>query len=301
MRDHTLWKYILEEIFEDFLRFFYPNADEIFDFTRGFVFLDKELEDLFPANEANNVRYVDKLVKVWLKNGNEEWILIHIEVQGDYQKIFSERMFRYFYLIFNKHNVKITAWAIFTDTNKKFKPASFETSFLGTGVKYWFNTYKIFDQKDAELKNSDNPFAIVVLTVLLALKKEKVNEVKLIDLKIEIAKNLLKRNFPKEKIKKIFHFLKFYVRFNDENSLIFDKKFDHLLEKSESMGLEEYILERERKQYMAKGIEQGIVLNPNEVIRNLRVEEKFSIEKIAKIVRLSTVRVREILEEMEIV
>ena len=39
-----LWKGILEDIFDDFLRFMYPNADEMFDFKRGITFLDKELE-----------------------------------------------------------------------------------------------------------------------------------------------------------------------------------------------------------------------------------------------------------------
>jgi hypothetical protein len=28
----TLWKGLLEDIFDDFLRFFFPQADEIFDF-----------------------------------------------------------------------------------------------------------------------------------------------------------------------------------------------------------------------------------------------------------------------------
>jgi len=38
-----LWKGVLEDIFDDFLRFMHSNADEIFDFGRGIEFLDKEL------------------------------------------------------------------------------------------------------------------------------------------------------------------------------------------------------------------------------------------------------------------
>ena len=72
--------------------------------------------------------------------------------------------------------------------------------------------------------------------------------------------------------------MKFYVRLNDENSIIFDKKIETLLEKSDSMGIEQYILERERNY----GVAQGVDLNQREVIRNLRLEEKFSIEKVHK-------------------
>ena len=43
-----LWKATLEDLFDDFLRFFYPDADQLFDLEKGFEYLDKELEQLFP-------------------------------------------------------------------------------------------------------------------------------------------------------------------------------------------------------------------------------------------------------------
>ncbi|MDR1730157.1 MAG: hypothetical protein LBR52_05800 [Prevotellaceae bacterium] len=53
-----LWKGILEDLFDDFLRFMHPNADEIFDFGRGIQFPDKELEQLFPPGEDEfSVKY----------------------------------------------------------------------------------------------------------------------------------------------------------------------------------------------------------------------------------------------------
>ena len=36
-------------------------------------------------------KVVDKLVKAYLKDGSEQWILVHIEVQGDEDKDFSQR------------------------------------------------------------------------------------------------------------------------------------------------------------------------------------------------------------------
>ncbi len=76
-RNDYLWKGILEDIFEDFLRFMYPDADKIFDFTRDIEFLDKELEQLFPpAEDKTAVKFVDKLAKVYTHKGTEEWVLI---------------------------------------------------------------------------------------------------------------------------------------------------------------------------------------------------------------------------------
>ncbi len=45
------------------------------------------------------------------------------------------------------------------------------------------------------LKDSDNPFAIVVLTVETALKNKQVSEAELLKLKVELTKSLLARNF----------------------------------------------------------------------------------------------------------
>jgi hypothetical protein len=63
-KDDTLWKSLLEDIFDDLLRYLYPDADEIFDMERGFDFLDKELADLFPELNEEHICFVDKLVKV---------------------------------------------------------------------------------------------------------------------------------------------------------------------------------------------------------------------------------------------
>ena len=307
-KDDSLWKSLLEDVFDDLLRYLYPDADEIFDIERGFDFLDKELEDLFPELNEQHIRFVDKLVKVWLKNGKVRWILIHIEVQGRYDKKFAERMFIYFYRIRDKYHREITAWAILTDSNKKFVPTEYKESFLGTSISYQFNMLKTINQNEETLRQSDNPFSIVMLTVLLALKKKKVPEIKLVDLKMDIVKELYKKEIPKKKIQAVMNFLKHYVRFNEENTLIFDKKLDSFNGKSYPMGIEQFLLERAYKESFDKsfkesfaiGLKKGIDIQLKEVIKNARVDNNLSIELIANIVKLTPERVRQILDEMGI-
>ncbi|WP_425058539.1 hypothetical protein SCACP_31970 [Sporomusa carbonis] len=44
MNQHdSLWKIIIEDIFEDFLAFFLPDVHAAVDFSRGYEFLDKEM------------------------------------------------------------------------------------------------------------------------------------------------------------------------------------------------------------------------------------------------------------------
>ena len=78
-------------------------------------------------------------------------------------------MFQYYYRILDKYAKPITAFAIFTDNNKVFKPSFYEREFLGTWVYYGCNAFKIIEQDDAELMRSNNPFAMTVLSAKIAI------------------------------------------------------------------------------------------------------------------------------------
>ena len=307
-RDDSLWKAILEDVFEDFLRFFFKNADELFDMERGFVFLDKELEQLFPSNQDEfSPKYVDKLVKVFTKTGIEQWVLIHIEVQGNTDANFGRRMFQYYYRIYDKYERPITAFAILTDRNKRFRPQTYEHDFLGTTLRYSFNLFKVLEQKEQTLLESSNPFAMVILTVLAALKKGKLTENELLTEKIVLAKRLLAKDFSKNHIRALMNFLKLYVRFeNTENIVNFEKEIEELTDKTKkTMGIEEFVLDRAKrmgekigiekgmKKGIEKGIERGIESRNFSFVKTLLEETDFDDAKIS---RLAAVNIEFVLQ-----
>jgi len=66
---------------------------------------------LFP-DAATGRRTVDKLVKVWLKDGTEIWTVVHVEIQGKADPGFARRMYMYNYRLFDKHDRKIISLAV---------------------------------------------------------------------------------------------------------------------------------------------------------------------------------------------
>ncbi len=254
-RNDLLWKGALEDFFDDFLLFFYPNANELFDLDKGFEYLDKELEQLFPPDGDNYApRYVDKLVRVFTRTGAEEWVLVHVEVQAYHDQDFAKRMHQYYYRILDQYNKPITAFAIFADTNKNFHPKYYEREFLGTRLYYSFNTYKIIAQNDADLEASNNPFAMVVLSAKLALTQNKLADKQLFDLAFDLAKRLLNKQMPKEKIRNLMTFLRYYLRFDNHEMFVkFEKEIAVLTERSTTMGIEELLMD----QYEKKGRKKG--------------------------------------------
>ncbi|WP_185959602.1 Rpn family recombination-promoting nuclease/putative transposase [Lentibacillus cibarius] len=169
--DHDgLWKNVITELFKPFVRFFAPNLYQMIDWSVKADSLEQEFHRVFP--EKKGKRYTDKLMKVHQKNGQERWMLIHIEVQGYEDKDFAERMFQYFYRIFDKYNRKIYAMAIFADDNEYFQPAQYTYQFYGTELNYTYNTYKIAQQDEETLLQSDNPFAYAILAGLYMIKSK---------------------------------------------------------------------------------------------------------------------------------
>jgi predicted Rdx family selenoprotein len=250
---------------------------------------------------------VDKLIKVYRKSGKDEWVLVHIEVQGSTDKAFEKRMFKYYYRILDKYDRDITSLAILTDKSKSFHPRMYKKEFIGSSVDFRFNVYKVLDADEKELEKSENPFASVILVVLTALKKGKISENSLFDLKKQLLKKLHAKDFSREKITALLRFLKLYVRFESKELISkFDEELDKITNRPNTMGLKEFVLDRERrmarKEGREEGIEQGMSIKEREdktyFTKNLIFQSDFSNEKIALIVGVEIEFVKEMRDSL---
>ncbi len=157
-----LWKNLIEELFQEFMEYFAQDLYPEIDFEKGADFLNLELFQ-FVIDSRKGKNYTDKLVKVLLKNGEEKYVLIHIEVQTIGKQDFAERMFKYFYRIYDKYNHLIYSIALLTDASHQHHEDRFHYSFYGTELTYAYNTYRFYGKDEGELKKPGNPFALAVL------------------------------------------------------------------------------------------------------------------------------------------
>ncbi|GJD23664.1 hypothetical protein RIVM261_086200 [Rivularia sp. IAM M-261] len=82
------WKEAIEVYFESFLELCFPQIHADIDWSRGYESLDTDLREVTRDAEIGN-RLADKLVKVWLHDGEEVVVLIHVEIHSSLSKIFS--------------------------------------------------------------------------------------------------------------------------------------------------------------------------------------------------------------------
>jgi len=299
----TLWKGIIEDLFEDFCAYFFPEwSAQIADFSKPLEFLDKELEAIAPEKPSKK-RYADKLVKVFTKTGNAQWILVHIEVQGYQDEYFAQRMFTYFYRILDRYQQKVMALAILTDNNPSFHPQQYIYEYENTKHIYEFPSFKILQKSEQTLNMAGNPFSLIMLTAKKALDQRNLMDSEQLIWKRSLVQALKDANYSTQKIRRILHFIRFYVSFDkQENQQTLNKNIQTIFKQRQNMGIEEAILQEIKEQGIAKGIEQGIEkgieqgIERNTIAVVLRMDKAdFSIEQITQATGLTTQQIEDIL------
>jgi len=147
---------------------------------------------------------------------------------------------------------------------------------------YEYHALSILDFTDEELKESSNPFALVVLVAKTALLEGEIPEQELLNRKLLIAKELLKKGYTERKVRAIMVFLKSYVLFEDpEMNRIFTEEV-RSYDKNNVMGTIEYVRMEAKEESQIT------------VVKNLIATTEFSDERIASLVGVSVAFVEEV-------
>ena len=78
---------------------------------------------------------VDLLVKVWLKNGRQQWMLLHVEVQHARVAHFAARLYRYNYRAFDVYGRPVITLAVLADAHPHWRPNHYEIDVPGTRLR----------------------------------------------------------------------------------------------------------------------------------------------------------------------
>lgn len=276
------WKQILQLYFEDFIQFFFPQAYEEIDWSRGNEFLDKELQQVV-RDAVLGRRLADKLVKVYRIGGEESWILAHIEVQSQEESDFAERMFVYNYRIFDLYKRSVASMAVLGDERVNWRPNQFGYELFGCRVNFQFPVIKLVDyqQRQPELEVSRNPFATVVMAHLKAIETRD-NRIERKQQKLVLVRRLYEQGFEREDIINLFGFIDWMLSLPIE----LEQEFWQEIRNFEESRRMQYITSVERigfqkgieqsqnqiKQVLLKSISLGLKLKFGEMGQNLLAE-----------------------------
>jgi hypothetical protein len=210
------WKEALEVYFAECLAFFFPQAAADIDWSQEYRFLDKELQQIAPEAPTGR-RTVDKLVEVWRKSGEATWVLIHLEVQSQYETDFAERMYVYNYRIFDRYHQQVASFAILGDERPNWRPTHYGYSLWDCEISLTFPVVKLLDYREriAALERHRNPFAVVVLAHLHTQATRGKPEERYA-LKWRLTRMLYERGYTKRDVLLLYRFIDWVMRLPTE-------------------------------------------------------------------------------------
>ncbi len=320
--DHdTRWKVLITALFQDFVAFFLPHVYPLVDWSKPYESLDKELHKLVADKYKGGKVESDKLFKVYLKDGDEQLLLIHVEVESSGRPNIDERMFVYFYRIYDSFGKVVTALAVFASDSLPKNYNRFKYEKLGTKAIYEYNTFVLKDVSEEELLADDNPFALAMLAVkYLNLSKNK-DELRY-DFKSKLYELGLKRGYDSEKVFALLRFINFMLILPEDLQIKFetDMKATHAdkplynetemrimeikFEVHHGVTVEEYgkLLAQEIQEKVEREIQEKVEREKQEekqeerekAIKNMLTDTDLSIQQIAKILSVTEQQVLDI-------
>ncbi len=235
------WKQILDLYFRDFIAYCWPAKYREINWNKKPQALDKELVKITKNAVVTN-RHVDKLFKVYRRNGKEAFVLLHLEVESTKGSKFGQRMLEYRTRLRNVYNQPIASLAILIDKHEKWRPMTYKEEFWDSSLEVKFNTIKLIDYKSKieDLKISNNRFAPVILAQLAAMQTQG-PEAKLIG-KIALTRSLYDHGWTKNDIMNLYRFIDWVMTLTPH----FELQYHKALEEIEEELKVEYITTAER-------------------------------------------------------
>ncbi|MGH4049885.1 MAG: Rpn family recombination-promoting nuclease/putative transposase [Clostridium sp.] len=300
------WKSILEVFEVEVVELLFPEIFNKIVWELGTESLDKELleiqKDIFDKDSAEKV-ISDKIIKVTLKDKGSKILFIHVEVQSysSGNEVFGERMFRYFYRIWDKFRYKnndeseIVAAAIYTYKGDRGKDKRYVYKLPELENEILIYNFKTIDVEKIKLEkiNDDNPLKLV-FKMAKSLLETGVRDEDIIRAKIKLAAEL--RGYDKVKnndqIKALVDFLEYL--FLIENPEI-EKEYEEY--KKENGGAFKLSIDEIRKlHYKEEGREEGEIKKAIEIAKKL-LRKGVSIDIIVESTDLTVEEVEDIKKE----
>jgi hypothetical protein len=257
----TPWKEAVERYFEELLAFYFPKAHAQIDWTRPYRFLNQELAQVVQDAELGK-RLADRLVEVSQRKGGEAWVYLHLEVQGQHETAFAERLFTYHYRIYDRFRRPVATLALLTDDHPGWRPKRFHYELFGSRLFLKFPTVKLLDYSSQleALLLQPNPFALV--TAAHWLTRQTRNDMpQRYAAKWRLTRLLYEREWDRQRIIDLFAILDWLMRLPEDLNRQLWRDLE-TLERNKSMpyvtSVERLGIEKGWQQGLQQGLEQGL-------------------------------------------
>jgi hypothetical protein len=211
----NLFKNVLRDYFWDGLKIFLPELYEAADREYPVELLDKELQKVTFDLEGGANR-IDMLAKIKLKNGESEFVLCHLEIQGNDSEVnLPRKMYRYkeaIDLLYDKEPVGI---AVITAGRPKNESVFYHSDTFGVKVTYEYKNFNVIYIDDEILLAEENRIGLVLYAAKCAFISGK-DETKKFQYLRHISDLWNERGWSPHDKRMILEAVNYLIRLSDE-------------------------------------------------------------------------------------
>ena len=265
------WKETLERYLRPFLELCFPLAAAGIDWAVAIEFLDQELQQVVRDADLGKQR-TDKLVKVRRRDGGEEWVLIHVEVQAQPDPDLALRMYRYHHRIADRYGRTVVSLVVLADADPQWRPGAYAEALWGCRLRFEYPTCKLLDleREPGGLDASDNPVAVVI-AAHLAAQATAGDPAARHDFKWALTRRLHERGYGWQDILELFRLLDWLLVLPEELEVAFRRKLTEYEEKKNMPHITS--IERlSRQEGRQEGRVEGRVEGQMEALRTATLE-----------------------------
>jgi len=170
------------------------------------------------------------------------------------------RMFVYYYRLFDTlGHAEIISLAILADSDPNWRPELFQRALAGCELSFRFRVVKLIDFEESALEAHSNPFALVVLAHLRALKVRGNPQLMFAE-KVRLIRMLAQRGYNPDDVANLYRVVDYLMALPKEleeqvEEIVREVARERRLTKL--TNLERFALERGARQGLQEGLQQG--------------------------------------------
>ena len=252
------WKEAFRFHLREFIEKCFSKLAVLIDWSREAVWLDKEISQIVGQSGKRN-RQVDLLFKVWLIDGNEQWIFCHLEIQSSYEPKFGFRLDLYNSGLRWFFQREVLTLVLLTDLNPDWRPDTYQFELGGFVSNRVFPMCKVLERLSTDWKD-DHSLVVELSRAQIAALRTANDPQARYTAKTQLVRNLYTAGYDGEQVREIFRLIDWMMhlrvdlgrRFNEE--LIAYEKELHM---PYVTSIERHAEERGREEGREEGIELG--------------------------------------------
>jgi len=210
------------------LKVYFPAMHAAIDWSVEPTWCDKELSRVVPKAKRRN-QPVDVLVRVRLLSGEEQLILLHVEIQSSPEAGFERRISRYHSGLFWSYDQRVVTLVVLADLNEDWRPREDVFRVADFESRLRFPTCKLIDRLETEWRDDHSLPVQLARAQIEALRTAGDPEGRY-RAKWRLVRKLYELGYNAEELREIFRLIDWMMHLTESLSLRFEQDLRELEE-----------------------------------------------------------------------